>query len=170
MSKMRKVIMPDEITPIEEYGKIINQQADTIEAMLKDMEFMSERITQLENYIQKEIKRKTFKKYVVLASTPECLDVLKGRFETGCRSIVHVNSSMPNVAYYRLNEEVLANGEVVIITKEFFEKWKRGKKFRVVTIEDLLDILEETDSKAIMKSMFADDFMAPPIESGDDDV
>ena len=136
--KMRKVITPEQVTDISEYGDIINEQADMIQDQYMIIKDLKRRLEYLEDYIHKEEKRRTFKKFVVIASSGECLAVLTHEFECAHpNDIVHVNSSMDNVVYYRLKEEVLANGEVVFITRDFYEKWKRGKKHTVVTLPEL---------------------------------
>ena len=136
--RMRKVITPEQVTDISEYGDIINEQADMIQDQYMIIKDLKRRLEYLEDYIHKEEKRKTFKKFVVVASSNECLAVLTHEFECAHpNDIVHVNSSMDNVVYYRLNEGVLANGEVVFITRDFYEKWKRGKKHTVVTLPEL---------------------------------
>lgn len=136
--QVRKVITPDQVTDISEYGTIINEQADMIQDQYMIIKDLKRRLEYLEDYIHKEEKRKTFKKFVVVASSGECLAVLTDEFESAHQNdIVHVNSSMDNVVYYRLKEEVLANGEVVFITRDFYEKWKRGKKHTVVTLPEL---------------------------------
>lgn len=141
--KVERVITPDQVTSINEYGRIINSYADIIEDLNNLVMTLEERISQMEIKINREEARRTFKKFVVIASSSECLAVLTDQFESFCNDIIHVNKSYDNVVYYRLNEEALANGEVVFIRKDFYEKWSRGKKHTVLTIEELEDRLSK---------------------------
>ena len=139
--KAERVITPDQVTSINDYGRIINSYADIIDKLSETVSTLEERIESLELYITNAERRRTFKKFVVIASSSECLAVLTDRFENFCDDIIHVNNSFDNVVYYRLNDGVLANGEVVFILKDFYEKWSRGKKHTVLTIEELEDRL-----------------------------
>ena len=136
-----RVVTQDQVTDIKDYGKVINRQADIIERLSDLVDEMSERISKLESYNDREIRRKTFKKYVVIASNEECRLVLIEQFKSWCHHIINVNDSMRNVTYYRLSDNVLENGEIVFITSDFFGKWKLGKRYKAVTIEELRDIL-----------------------------
>ena len=103
------------------------------------------RVLEKERYI--ENLKKTFKRYVIIASTDESFDVLNSCMENDYKDYLYEVKEHPDVFYYHFLREVLFNAEIIVIRKSYFDKWKGRCNNYIVTTYDSISYLLNTDYK-----------------------
>lgn len=108
---------------------------------------LEKRVRALEKERYIDNLKKTFKRYVIIASTDESFDVVNACMEKDYKDYLYEVKEHPDVFYYHFLREVLFNAEIIVIRKSYFDKWKGHCNNYIVTTYDSISYLLNTDYK-----------------------